>query len=43
MTNPNHNLRDQLERIGLRAVAAQLDDMLAHATEQRWSQRQLLE
>jgi len=43
MKNPNHNLREQLERIGLRAVAPQLDDMLAHATEQRWSPRQLLE
>jgi DNA replication protein DnaC len=43
MKNPNHNLREQLERIGLRAVAAQLDDMLAHATQQRWSPRQLLE
>ena len=43
MKNPNHNLREQLERIGLRAVAAQMDDMLAHATEQRWSPRQLLE
>jgi DNA replication protein DnaC len=43
MKNPNHNLREQLERIGLHTVAAQLDDMLAHATEQRWSPRQLLE
>ena len=41
--SPSHNLRDQLEKSGLRAVAAQLDDMLAHATEQRWSPRQLLE
>ena len=35
--NPNHSLREHLERIGLRAVAAQMDDMLAHATQQRWS------
>jgi DNA replication protein DnaC len=41
--NPNPNLRDQLERIGLTAVAAQLDDMLAHAATQRWSPRQLLD
>ena len=41
--NPNPNLRDQLERIGLTAVAAQLDDLLAHAARQRWSPRQLLE
>jgi len=43
MKNPNHNLREQLKRIGLRAVAAKMDDMLAHATEQRWPPRQLLE
>ena len=42
-TNPSPNLREQLERIGLTAVAAQLDDMLAHAARQRWSPRQLLE
>jgi DNA replication protein DnaC len=41
--NPNDNLRQQLERIGLRAVAAQLNDMLANATRQRWSPRQLLD
>lgn len=41
--SPSHNLREQLDRIGLRAVAAQLDDMLAHATQQRWSPRQLME
>src|SRR6185312_9987594 len=41
--NPNPNLREQLERIGLTAVAAQLDDMLAHAARQRWSPRQLLD
>ena len=43
MTNPNHTLREQLERIVLRAVPSQLDDMLARATQQRWSPRQLLE
>jgi hypothetical protein len=41
--NPGHNLRQQLEKIGLHAVSAQLDDMLAHATEQRWSPRQQME
>jgi DNA replication protein DnaC len=41
--SPSHNLREQLEKSGLRAVAAQLDDMLAHATQQRWSPRQLME
>ena len=41
--NPNPNLREQLERIGLTTVAAQLDDMLAHAARQRWSPRQLLD
>jgi len=41
--NPNPNLREQLERIGLTAVAAQLDDMLAYASKQRWSPRQLLD
>jgi DNA replication protein DnaC len=41
--NPNDNLREQLERIGMRAVAAQLNDILASATRQRWSPRQLLD
>ena len=42
-TNPSPNLREQLERIGLTTVSAQLDDMLAHAAKLRWSPRQLLE
>ncbi|WP_420238262.1 IS21-like element helper ATPase IstB [Telmatobacter bradus] len=41
--NPNDNLREQLERIGLRTVATQLNDVLANAARQRWSPRQLLE
>jgi DNA replication protein DnaC len=41
--SPSLNLRQQLDRIGLRALSAQLDDMLAHATQQRWSHRQLME
>jgi hypothetical protein len=34
-TNPSPNLREQLERIGLTTVSAQLDDMLAHAAKLR--------
>ena len=41
--NPNDNLHEQLERIGLRTVATQLNDVLANAARQRWSPRQLLE
>lgn len=41
--SPSHNLHEQLDRIGLRAVGAQLNDMLANATKQRWSPRQLME
>ena len=41
--NLNDNLRQQLERIGMRAVAAQLNDILSNATRQRWSPRQLLD
>jgi DNA replication protein DnaC len=41
--SPSHNLREQLDRTGLHAVAGQLDDLLAHATQQRWSPHQLLE
>ena len=41
--NPNVNLHEQLERIGLRTVAMQLNDVLANAARQRWSPRQLLE
>jgi DNA replication protein DnaC len=42
-TTANHNLPAQLQQIGLRAMAAQLDDFLAHATQRRWSPRQILE
>ena len=41
--NPNDNLHEQLERIGLRTVAMQLNDVLANAARQRCSPRQLLE
>jgi DNA replication protein DnaC len=42
-TIPNNNLPAQLQQIGLRAVPAQLDDFLAHATKARWSPHQILE
>ncbi len=32
--NPNDNLREQLERIGLRTVTTQPNDVLANATRQ---------
>jgi DNA replication protein DnaC len=38
-----NNLAAELKRIGLRALAAGLDDFLAHATKARWSPHQLLE
>ncbi|MGA2889443.1 MAG: IS21-like element helper ATPase IstB [Terracidiphilus sp.] len=41
--NPNDSLHEQLERIGLRTVAMQLNDVLANAARQRWSPRHLLE
>ena len=40
--SPN-NLQTQLRQIGLRALPAQLDDFLAHATQTRWSPRQIVE
>lgn len=39
----NHNLPEQLQKIGLRALPAQLDDFLARAIKARWSPVQLLE
>lgn len=42
-TTPSHSLPAQLQQIGLRAVPAQLDDFLAHATKARWSPHQILE
>jgi DNA replication protein DnaC len=39
----NHNLSEQLQKIGLHALPAQLDDFLARATKARWSPVQLLE
>jgi DNA replication protein DnaC len=40
---PSHSLPAELQQIGLRAVAAEMDDFLARATKQRWSPRQILE
>ncbi len=42
-TPPSNGLAAQLEQIGLRALPAQLDDFLAHATSARWSPRQIIE
>jgi DNA replication protein DnaC len=37
------NLNSKLEKIGLRAVAQNLDDFIAHATTGRWSPHMILE
>jgi DNA replication protein DnaC len=42
-TTPSNSLPAQLQQIGLRAVPAQLDDFVAHATKSRWSPHQILE
>jgi DNA replication protein DnaC len=42
-TTPSNSLPEQLEQIGLHAVANGMDDFLARATKQRWSPRQILE
>jgi len=42
-TTRSNSLPEQLEQIGLHAVAGGVDDFLAHATKQRWSPRQILE
>jgi DNA replication protein DnaC len=39
----SNSLASQLQRIGLCAVLAQLDDFIAHATKARWSAHQILE
>jgi DNA replication protein DnaC len=38
-----NSLPAQLQQIGLRALPAQLDDFIAHATKGRWSPRQIVE
>lgn len=43
MTNPPEALASMLARLGLRALAADLDDVLAQAAKARWSPLQLLE
>ena len=42
-TTPSNSLPEQLEQIGLHAVASDMDDFPARATKQRWSPRQMLE
>ncbi len=42
-TTTNTDLKAQLERIGLRAIAQNLDDLIARATTGRWSPRMMLE
>ena len=42
-TTPSNSLSTQLQQIGLRALPAQLDDFIAHATKSRWSPHQILE
>jgi DNA replication protein DnaC len=41
--HPRNNLAAQLQQIGLRALAASLDDFLARATRSHWSPLMLLE
>jgi len=41
--NPNDDLTSQLKRLDLLVTAQGLDDLLARASTQRWSPRQLLE
>src|SRR3989442_1082515 len=41
--NPSHDLASQLKHLGLVLTAQTLDDVLARASTQRWSPRQLLE
>lgn len=43
MIHPMNSLAAQLKQIGLRALAANLDDFLARATRSRWSPLTLLE
>lgn len=38
-----NSLLAQLQQIGLRALPAQLDDFIAHASKSRWSPRQIVE
>jgi len=42
-TTPSNSLPAQLQQIGLRALPAQLNDFLAHASKARWSPHQILE
>jgi DNA replication protein DnaC len=42
-TTTSSSLSAQLQQIGLRALPAQVDDFLAHASKSRWSPLQILE
>jgi DNA replication protein DnaC len=42
-TPPTNNLNSQLEKLGLRAIAQNLDDFISRATTWRWPPRMLLE
>jgi len=42
-TTPTNSLNSQLDKIGLRAIAQNLDDFIARATTGRWSPHVLLE
>jgi len=42
-TTPKNNLQSQLEYIGLRTIAQNLDDFIARATTGRWSPHILME
>lgn len=42
-TMTSNDLPSQLRRIGLRAAADGLDDLIARATKQKWSLHQVLE
>jgi DNA replication protein DnaC len=43
MTIPNNDFASHLAQIGLKAIAQNLDDFIAHATKGRWSPQVLLE
>src|SRR5438132_13707653 len=42
-TTMNNDLASRLTKIGLRATAESLDDLMARASKQKWSTQQLLE
>ena len=42
-TIPNNNFVSNLEQIGLKATAQNLDDLISRATKARWAPRAILE